>query len=74
MLQAASGVTTAHLHAAMWEFSCGGAAVPARVAEELRALPPRALSAMVRPGWPLTLLMPAAHHCCFSRTCMSGVI
>jgi hypothetical protein len=47
MLQAASGATTAHLHAAMWEFRCGGAAVPARVAEELRALPPRALSAMV---------------------------
>ena len=52
MLQAASGVTTAHLHAAMWEFSCGGAAVPTRVSEELRALPPRALSAMVRLwGW-----------------------
>ncbi len=47
MPQAASGATTAHLHAAMWEFSCGGAAVPARVAEELRTLPPRALSAMV---------------------------
>lgn len=74
MLQAASGVTTAHLHAAMWEFSCGGGAVPARVAEELRTLPPRALSAMVRPCWPCTLLLLAAHHCCFRSELCSGTI
>lgn len=62
MPQAASGVTAAHLHACMWEFSCGAAPVPARVAEELRTLPPRALSALVRPCHLQALLLPAARR------------
>ncbi len=37
------------MNACMWEFGCGAgaAAVPARVAEELAALPPAALPTMV---------------------------
>jgi hypothetical protein len=53
-LQAGGGVTLAHLNACVWEFGCGasGAAVPARVAEELAALPPAALPTMVRGACP----------------------
>jgi hypothetical protein len=62
-LQAGAGVTLAHLSACMWEFGCGAsaAAVPARVAEELSALPPAALPIMVRSAFsPVQLFWNAA--------------